>query len=104
VWGSSKISWQAYDNEYADAQEHVLLDVRDEHEWDGGHARGAVHISLTELSSRIDEAAPDKMQLIITYCTVGPRAAEAEKKLRGMGYENVMYISGDPGRRLSFMD
>lgn len=37
------------------ADDAVFLDIREQHEWDAGHAPGAVHIPLGEIGQRLDE-------------------------------------------------
>ena len=50
-----------------DKGDAVLLDVRSQNAWDMGHAEGAIHIPLGELSARLDEVPRDK--LVAAYCT-----------------------------------
>jgi predicted sulfurtransferase len=45
----------------------VLLDVRGQQAWDDGHAQGAIHIPLDQVSNRAKELPKDK--LIGAYCT-----------------------------------
>lgn len=47
--------------------EAVLVDVRAKESYDAEHAKGAISIPLSELSSRMGELPKDK--LVITYCT-----------------------------------
>ncbi len=64
---------------------YVLVDVREQHEWDRGHAPDAVHIPLGELERRLDEL-PRCQPLVIT-CRGGGRASRAVKFLRDQGYD-----------------
>jgi 3-mercaptopyruvate sulfurtransferase SseA len=50
-----------------DSRQAVLVDVRSREAWDSGHAEGALHIPLAELSARLKELPKDK--LIAAYCT-----------------------------------
>ena len=52
----------------------VLLDVRDDPEWEIAHLEGAIHIPLGELESRVDELDPSKE--VIVYCHVGDRSVD----------------------------
>lgn len=47
--------------------EAVLVDVRSKGAYEAGHAKGAISLPLSDLSSRAGELPKDK--LIITYCT-----------------------------------
>lgn len=64
---------------------HVLLDVREQEEWDRGHAPDAVHIPLGELERRLDEL-PRSQPLVVT-CRSGGRSSRAVTFLREKGYD-----------------
>ena len=57
----------------------VLLDVREQDEWDAGHAPGAVHIPLSDLPARYGELDADAQVLVI--CHSGARSARATQWL-----------------------
>ncbi|HEU0087112.1 MAG TPA: rhodanese-like domain-containing protein [Pseudonocardiaceae bacterium] len=59
----------------------VLVDVREQHEWDAGHAAEAVHVPIGELDAA---ALPPGMQ-IITTCRSGGRGARAAAALARAG-------------------
>ncbi|MEE6286949.1 rhodanese-like domain-containing protein [Georgenia sp. MJ173] len=63
---------------------HVLLDVREQEEWDAGHAPGALHIPLGELTARIDEL-PEEDLLVV--CRSGGRSSRATAWLNQAGYD-----------------
>jgi rhodanese-related sulfurtransferase len=71
----------------------VLIDVREDREWNLGHATGAVHMSRGTLESKIDSAVPRTAQVIL-YCASGNRSALAAESLMQMGYTNVASMSG----------
>jgi rhodanese-related sulfurtransferase len=68
----------------------MVLDVRSAGEYAGGHAEGAVHVPVKQVSARMPTIQPDKDQQIIVYCAVGVRAADAEKQLRSLGYTKIL--------------
>jgi molybdopterin/thiamine biosynthesis adenylyltransferase/rhodanese-related sulfurtransferase len=72
----------------------LLVDVREEDEWNEGQIPGAVHIPRGFLETRIEQAAPDHGQQIILYCASGNRSVFAAKTLADLGYENVASLSG----------
>ena len=49
----------------------VIVDVREQEEWDAGHLPGAVHVPRGYLESRIDGVVPDRAQRVILYCASG---------------------------------
>lgn len=63
----------------------TLLDVREQDEWDAGHAPGALHIPLGELPRRIAEIPVDGR--IVVVCRSGSRSARATAWLEQGGYE-----------------
>ncbi len=80
--------------ELVDAGEPLVVDVREQDEWDEGHVPGAVHIPRGHLESRIERAAPDPTRPIIVYCSAGNRSAFAAKTLGELGYQDVVSLSG----------
>lgn len=71
----------------------VLIDVREDREWNLGHAAGAVHMSRGTLESKIDASVP-RNSTVILYCASGNRSALAAESLGAMGYSNVASMSG----------
>lgn len=67
----------------------VLVDVREESEWEAGHIRGAFHIGKGVIERDIETQVPDTDAAIILYCGGGYRSALAADNLRKMGYTNV---------------
>ena len=74
--------------------EPVVLDVREQDEWDEGHIPGAVHIPRGHLESRIERLAPDTARPVVVYCSAGNRSAFAAKTLTDLGYEDVVSLAG----------
>jgi len=74
--------------------DHVLLDVREQEEWDTGHLESAVHIVRGFLEFKVEEAIPNKSQLIVICCAKGGRSALAAATLQKIGYVNVKYLEG----------
>lgn len=71
----------------------VLVDVREDREWNLGHAAGAVHMSRGTLESKIDQVVPREVPVVL-YCASGNRSALAAESLMLMGYANVASMSG----------
>ena len=80
--------------ERIDSGEPLVLDVREQDEWDEGHVPGAIHIPRGNLESRIERAEPDRARPIVVYCAAGNRSAFAAKTLEELGYDDVVSLSG----------
>ncbi len=74
--------------------EPVVVDVREQDEWDEGHIPGAVHVPRGHLESRIERLAPDPSRPVVIYCSAGNRSAFAAKTLAELGYEDVVSLAG----------
>ena len=72
----------------------LLLDVREQDEWQEGHLPGAIHVPRSNLESRVEALLPDRSREIVVYCAAGARSAFAAKSLGELGYENVASMSG----------
>ena len=69
-----------------------LIDVRENDEWAAGHARGAIHIPLGELSDRLKEIDPGKDIYLI--CHSGGRSAQAGQYLEAALGWDVINVEG----------
>ena len=72
----------------------TLIDVREDNEWQAGHAAGAVHIGRGVIERDIVGKFPDKEAELILYCGGGYRSALAADNLQKMGYTNVFSLAG----------
>ena len=75
-------------------QKLTLIDVREDNEWQAGHAAAAIHISRGTLSGKIGTVVPDKSARIVLYCLGGVRSAAAAATLQKMGYTHVFSLTG----------
>jgi rhodanese-related sulfurtransferase len=71
-----------------------LIDVREDGEWQGGHAAGARHMGRGVIERDIEREVPDHSAELILYCGGGYRSALACDNLRRMGYTNVYSLAG----------
>ena len=71
-----------------------LIDVREESEWEAGHARGAEHLGKGVIERDIEALVPDKKAELILYCGGGFRSALATDNIQKMGYTNVRSMAG----------
>ena len=81
----------------ASGEKFTLIDVREDNEWDAGHAAGAVHLSKGVIERDIDKKAPQKNAKLVLYCGGGSRSALAADSLMKMGYSNVFSLAGGLG-------
>jgi rhodanese-related sulfurtransferase len=78
----------------ATGQPLTLIDVREDNEWQGGHAAAAIHIARWTLSENIGTVVPDKTARIALYCLGGVRSAASAATLQKLGYTNVFSLAG----------
>ncbi len=71
-----------------------LVDVREDNEFEAGHASGATHIGRGVIERDIIGKFPDKDAELILYCGGGYRSALAADNLQKMGYTNVLSMAG----------
>ena len=72
----------------------VLLDVREDSEWQKGHAAQAQHLGKGVLERDIEKMFPDTNAEIIMYCGGGFRSALTAEVAQRMGYKDVASLSG----------
>ncbi|GAA3053515.1 rhodanese-like domain-containing protein [Pseudonocardia yunnanensis] len=70
----------------------ALLDVRENDEWAAGHAPGARHLPMSELTARINELPDDDPLYVV--CRSGGRSARVVAYLAGQGYPVVNVDGG----------
>jgi rhodanese-related sulfurtransferase len=71
-----------------------LLDVREDHEWNAGHAAGAEHLARGILERDIERRVPQTDTPLFLYCGGGYRSILASATLHEMGYTNVVSVQG----------
>jgi rhodanese-related sulfurtransferase len=72
----------------------VLVDVREDREYDADHIVGAVHLGKGVIERDIENAYPDLDTELVLYCGGGFRSALAADNLQKMGYKNVISMDG----------
>jgi rhodanese-related sulfurtransferase len=75
-------------------EEHIILDTREQDEFDSGHIPGAILIPYTEIENKAEEILPDKDAQILVYCRSGRRSKIASESLAKLGYKNVKEFGG----------
>ncbi len=72
----------------------VIIDVREQHEFDSGHLIGAIHLGKGVIERDIEKHNFSTEEKLILYCGGGFRSAIAAKSLQDMGYTNVVSLWG----------
>ena len=72
----------------------VLIDVREDNEWEAGHASGARHMGRGVIERDVVQTFPEKATELVLYCGGGFRSALAADMLQRMGYTNVWSMDG----------
>jgi rhodanese-related sulfurtransferase len=72
----------------------VLVDVREDREYDADHIVGAVHLGKGIIERDIEAKYPDLDTELVLYCGGGFRSALAADNLQKMGYKNVISMDG----------
>lgn len=75
-----------------DRADVVLIDVREQWEYDQGHIPGITLIPMSEISNRLEEIPTDK-EVIVT-CRSGNRSGQVTDYLRQSGFDNVHNMQG----------
>ena len=75
-------------------EEHIILDTREQDEYDEGHIEGAILIPYTEIENKAEKMLPDKDAQILVYCRSGRRSKIAAESLSKLGYTNVKEFGG----------
>ncbi len=78
----------------AENSKTVLLDVREDHEWQSGHAAEAIHLGKGILERDLEKRFPNPNTEIIMYCGGGYRSALSAEAAQKMGYRNVYSLMG----------
>ncbi len=72
----------------------VLIDVREDNEWDKDHLPGAIHLGRGIIERDIERAFPDRATPLVLQCGGGFRSALACDNLQWMGYSNAASLAG----------
>lgn len=72
----------------------VIVDVREDSEWNEQHIPGAIHIPLAQLNERLSELKQYKDGAVITQCKSGGRSTKALDELKSAGFSKVYNMDG----------
>ena len=78
-----------------DAQDVIVLDVREQHEYDSGHIPEAVLLPVGTITEDTTAAVIDDLDtVVLVYCRSGNRSKTASQALVDLGYTNVYEFGG----------
>lgn len=81
--------------EMMDTQEVIILDVREQDEYDSGHIPGAVLLPVGTIDeTTAAEVIPEKDSTVLVYCRSGNRSKTASASLADLGYTNIYEFGG----------
>lgn len=72
----------------------VIVDVRENDDWNEHRIHGAIHIPLSQLNKRLPELELYKSLPVITQCQAGLRSAQAQLILKAAGFSKVYLMNG----------
>ena len=73
----------------------VILDVREQDEYDAGHIPGAVLLSVSTIDEETAASAiPEKDTVVLVYCRSGNRSKTASQSLVDLGYTRIYEFGG----------
>lgn len=72
----------------------IILDVREDSEWNAGHIPTASHLCKGIIERDIEKLVPDYEQKLLLYCGGGNRSALVADNLQKMGYQQVLSMVG----------
>lgn len=75
-------------------EKHVIIDVREEADYEAGHIEGSIHVPLRELETNIDGLVPDKNEYVIVVGEEKGLARETNDHLKAKGYGKVEFLLG----------
>lgn len=81
--------------EMMDTQDVIILDVREQDEYDSGHIPGAVLLPVGTIDEdTAAEVIPEKDSTVLVYCRSGNRSKTASSTLADLGYTNIYEFGG----------
>ena len=72
----------------------LLLDVRETKDYEGGRLPNAVHVPISQLSSRSGELAGMMDRPVVAYCARGQRSMLAARALAKLGFKEIHSLRG----------
>ncbi|AYF45706.1 MULTISPECIES: rhodanese-like domain-containing protein [Halobacteriovorax] len=72
----------------------ILVDCREQDEWDAGHIEEAIFIPLSDFANQYANHLKDKSKKIVVQCRSGKRSLNACQFLLEEGFEDLYNLEG----------
>lgn len=72
----------------------LLIDVREQEEWDEHHIQGATLVPLSIIATQIDKICQDRNKPVYVYCQRGRRSHQAALILLSLGFVHIIELEG----------
>ena len=92
VWPTERVGVLIAAEELESTKPPLLLDVRNQLEWEGKHIGASVNVPLNRLQERIGEVPRDRR--VAVHCAGGYRSSIAVSILHQHGITNLIEIAG----------
>ena len=89
-----EVDIDGYKKMLAAGRQHILVDTREDNEYQAGHVKRAEHMSRGTIERDIESKYPDKNATLVLYCGGGFRSALVAESLQKMGYTNPISLDG----------
>ena len=77
-----------------DSDDIVLVDCREQSEYDHCRIDGAVLIPMNEIPEKLDMLEPHRDKQIVIHCHLGGRSMKVTQYLRAQGFDKVQNMAG----------
>jgi rhodanese-related sulfurtransferase len=75
-------------------EDFVLIDCREQHEYDTVHIPGAILIPMSQMAERVAELEPHKSREIVIHCHHGGRSLNVAMWMKAQGFQNPLSMAG----------
>jgi rhodanese-related sulfurtransferase len=90
----NNIDPQALKSKLDKKEKFILIDCREQAEWDSGHIEGATLLPLSQFQARYSDILKDKQAEIVLQCRSGGRSMQAASFLVSQGYTSIYNLHG----------
>ncbi len=72
----------------------IVLDIRDQNDFNAGHIVDAIHLPATSVESHLADLEKYKSNPVVIVCKMGQHSGTVGRKLRAAGFNNVKRLGG----------
>lgn len=89
-----EINAEELKNKLDKKENFILVDVREQNEWDAGHIPGALFVPLSQFDQEYEKHLSDPDAEVVVQCRSGKRSMDACMRLQGEGFSNLKNMTG----------